>query len=136
MATYTKFEQTVEDIAHKVHDFSSDLFTLALTNSSNPPLVTNSVLADLTEISYANLGSRNFVLNTSSQTGGVYTLSQDDLVIVATGTVATFRYAAMYNNTAAGDPLIAFWDGGKDFNLVNGEQFTFNFDTNITFTLT
>lgn len=136
MATYTKFEQTVEDIAHKVHDFSSDLFTLALTNSSNPPLVTNSVLADLTEISYTNLGSRNFVLNTSGQAGGVYTLSQNDLVIAATGAVATFRFGVLYNNTAAGDPLVAFWDGGKDFTLANGESFTFDFATNITFTLT
>jgi len=136
MATYTKFEQTVEDIAHKVHDFSSDLFTLALTNSSNPPLVTNSVLADLTEIAYTNLGSRNFVLNTSGQTGGVYTLSQNDLVIAATGTVATFRFGVLYNNTAAGDPLVAFWDGGKDFTLSSGESFTFDFATNITFTLT
>lgn len=136
MATYTKFEDFVRAAMEKEIDGSSDLFTLALTNSANPPLVTNSVLADLTQISYTNLGSRDFVLNSSSQTGGVYTLSQNDLVIVATGTVATFRFGAMYDNTAAGDPLVAFWDGGKDFNLTNGESFTFDFATNITFTLT
>lgn len=136
MATYTKFQPTVEAIAHKQHDFSSDTFTLALTRADQPPLVTDGVLADLTEISYANLGSRDFVLNSSSQTGGVYTLAQNDLVITATGVVAKFRFGVMYNNTSAGDLLIAFWDGGKDFELTNGESFTFDFATNITFTLT
>lgn len=136
MSTYTKFNDFVRAAMEKEHNCSSDVFTAAFTNAANPPLVTDSILSDLTEISYTNLGSRNFVLNSSSQTGGVYTLSQNDLSVVASGAVATFRYVAIYNNTAPGNPLVAFWDSGGDITLTGSDSVLLDFATNITFTVT
>jgi hypothetical protein len=61
MATFNKFQQFVEDLAKGVHNFTSDAtctVTVALTAAANAPVATNSVLADLTQISYTNLSSR------------------------------------------------------------------------------
>ena len=58
MATYVKNNQFVEDLAHKVHDLSSDALTYYLTTNAAAPAATNSVLADITEIAYTNLSTR------------------------------------------------------------------------------
>jgi hypothetical protein len=57
MATYNKFQQFVEDLAHGVHNLSTNQLELALTNAANAPVATNSVLANLTTIAYTNLNS-------------------------------------------------------------------------------
>ena len=135
MATYTKFNQFVEDMAHGVHDLETDQLVVALTNSA--PLATNSVLADLTEIAYTNLSSRNITTSASAQTSGTYKLTLDDLVLTATGNVAAFRYVVIYNDTPSSpaDPLIAFFDRGSSLSMVNGDTFTCDFDgTNGLFT--
>ena len=88
MATFTKFEDFVEQLGKGVHDFSSDSLRLALTNAANAPVVTNTVLANLTEISYTNvLGGANPSLDgeTWTETGGVAKLVITDEVITASG---------------------------------------------------
>lgn len=130
MATYNKHNQFVEDVAEGVHNLGADQLTAYLTNAANAPVATNSVLANLTEIAYTNLSSRNITTSSSSQTTGTYTLVLADLVLTASGAVATFRYAGMYNNTPTSplDPLISWWDYGSDVTLANGETFTYDFD--------
>ena len=131
MATYTKFNQFVGDLAHKVHDLETDQLVVALCASANAPVATNSVLADLTEISYTNLSSRNITTTSSAQTSGTYKLTLTDLVLTASGgSVATFRYVVIYNDTptSPADPLIAFYDHGSDVTLADGESFTIDFD--------
>ena len=132
MATYQKFEQFVEDLAHKVHDLSADASTVALTAAANAPVVTNSVLADLTEISYTNLSTRVLgTPTTSAQTSGTFTQLWPDLVLTASGAVATFRYVVIYNDTptSPANPLIAFYDYGSDLTLASGETLTIDFTT-------
>lgn len=130
MATYNKHNQFVEDVYEGIHDLGSDQLVAYLTAAASAPVATNSVLADLTEISYTNLSSRNITTSTSSQTTGTYKLVLTDLVLTASGAVATFRYAGMYNDTPTvpADPLIAWWDYGSDVTLANGETFTYDFD--------
>jgi hypothetical protein len=130
LATYTKFNQFVEDLAHKVHDLSADQLVIALTAAANAPVAGNSVLADLTEIAYTNLSTRNITTNTSGQTGGVYELNLTDLVLTASGAVATFRYVVVYNDTpvSPADPLIAFYDHGSDVTLADTETYSIDFD--------
>ena len=136
MATYNKFQQTVEDWLEGNYTASTDQFTVALTNAANAPVATNSVLGDLTQIAYTNLSSRNLTTTSSGQTGGVFTQLFDDLVLTASGgPVATFRYVVIYNDTAAGDPLLCWYDYGSDLTLADGEALTIDFTT-ATFTVT
>lgn len=130
MATYNKFNQFVEDLAHKVHDLSADQLVVALTAAANAPVATNSVLANLTEVSYTNLSSRNITTSSSAHTSGTYKLTLADLTLTASGAVSTFRYVVIYNDTptAPADPLIAWYDYGSDVTLANGETFTVDFD--------
>lgn len=131
MATFNKFNSFVEAVAEKVHNLGSDQLVIALTNTA--PTSANSVLADLTQITYTNLSSRNVTTSSSSQTGGTYSLVCADLVLTATGAVGPFRYVVLYNDTptSPADPLIGWWDYGSAVTMANGETFTVDFGANV-----
>lgn len=133
MATFNKFNSFVEALAEKTHNLGADTLTVALTNSA--PAAGNTVLANITEISYTNLSSRVLTSVTSSQTSGTYTLDAADLVLTASGTVPTFRYVVLYNDTATSDELIGYYDYGSAVDLLNGETFTITFDASGILTL-
>lgn len=126
MATFNKFQPFVEAVAEKKHNLGSDQLVVALTNTV--PVNTNAVLTDITEISYTNLSSRNVTTSTSAQTSGTYKLTLTDLVLTASGAVATFRYVVLYNDTATNDDLIGWWDYGSAVTLASAETFTIDFD--------
>lgn len=129
MAAYNKIQVFVENVAEKVHDLGADQLTIALTNAANAPVATNTVLANLTEIAYTNLSSRAITTTSSAHTTGTYKLTLTDLVLTASGgAVAGFRYLIIYNSTAAGGPLIAWYDYGSDLVLADGESLTVDFD--------
>ena len=138
MATFNKFNSFVEALAEKVHNLGSDTLTVALTNSA--PLATNTQLSNITQISYTNIQNgtttgRNLTGVTSAQTSGSYKLDANDLVLTATGTVPTFRYVVLYNDTATNDELIGWYDYGAAVDLLNGETFTITWDANGILTL-
>ena len=133
MASFNKFNSFVEALAEKVHNLGSDTLTVALCNTA--PTASNTQLSDLTQISYTNLSSRTLSSVTSSQTNGTYTLDAADLVLTASGTVATFRYVVLYNDTATNDELIGYYDYGSAVDLQNGETFTITFDASGILTL-
>ena len=136
MATFNKFDAFVENLAEKVHNLGSDQLVVALTNSA--PSASNTVLANITEISYTNCSTRNITTSTSAQTSGTYKLVLTDLVLTASGSVGPFRYVVLYNDTptSPADPLIGYYDYGSSITLANGETFTIDFDgTNGVLTL-
>lgn len=133
MASFNKFDSFVEALAEKVHNLGADTLTVALTNTA--PVAGNTVLANITEISYTNLSSRVLTSVTSSQASGTYTLDAADLVLTASGTVPTFRYVVLYNDTATSDELIGYYDYGSAVDLLNGETFTITFDASGILTL-
>lgn len=135
MATYNKFNSFVEAIAEKVHNLGADTLTVALCAAANAPVAGNSVLADLTQIAYTNLSARTLTTNSSSQSAGSYTLVLADKVLTASGgSVATFRYVVIYNDTATNDELIAWYDHGSNVTLADGETYTIDFGAQL-FTL-
>ena len=137
MATYNKFRAFVEHTAEKVHNLGSDQLVVALCAAANAPVNTNSVLADLTQISYTNLSSRNLTTASSAQSSGTYTLDLNDLTLTASGgSVATFRYVVVYNDTptSPADPLICWFDYGSDVTLASGESLTITFNASGLFT--
>lgn len=129
MATFNKFNSFVEALAEKVHNLGSDQLVVALTNTA--PTSANTVLADITQITYTNLSSRNITTSASSQTSGTYKLVLTDLVLTASGgSVGPFRYAVLYNDTptSPADPLIGWYDYGAALTLGDGETLTLDFD--------
>lgn len=129
MATYNKFQSFVEKVAEKVHNLGSDTLTVALCAAANAPVATNNVLGDLTQISYTNLSSRALTTATSAHTTGTYKLVINDLTLTASGgAVEAFRYIVIYNDTAASDDLICWFDYGSALTLADGETLTLDFD--------
>lgn len=126
-SSFFKFNQFVEDRNHGVHDFSSDQLTVALTNTQ--PVAGNSVLADITEISYTNLSSRNLTITSSGQTSGTYKLVIQDHTLTASGSVPDFQYVVVYNNTPTtpADPLIFWLEYPSVISMSNNESFDIDF---------
>lgn len=128
MASFTKFNPFVEQLAEKVHNLGSDQLVVFLTTNANAPTATMAQLSEVTQISYTNLSSRNISTSASSQSSGTYKLVLTDLVLTASGSVATFRRVGIYNDTATNDELVCHFDYGSDVTLANGETFTLDFD--------
>lgn len=127
MATYNKFNSFVEALAEKLHNLGSDTLKVALTNSA--PVAGNTVLANITEVSYTNLSTRNLTTSSSSQTSGVYKLVINDLVVTSTGgPTGPFRYIVVYNDSATNDELICWFDYGSAITLQDSDNLTLNFD--------
>ena len=128
MATYTKFQQFVEDLAHGVHNFDSDTIKVALSNASNAPSASAHVkLADITTIAVTNLGGVTLTKGSSGQTTGTYKYVPNDLTMTATGAVGPFQYVIIYNDTAANKELICFFDYGTAVTLASGDTFKLDF---------
>jgi hypothetical protein len=129
MATFNKFQQFVEDIAKGVHNLDTGVLKVMLVNSP-APVATNSVKADLTEISAANgyaAGGTAVTGQDAEHTTGTLKLVGDDVVFTASGgSIGPFRYAVIYNDTptSPADPLIGWWDYGSSITLNDGENFT------------
>lgn len=127
MASFVKFQPFVKALAEKVHNLGSDQLAVALTNTA--PNATDDMLADITQISYTNLSSRNLTTSSSAQTSGTYKLVLADLVLTASGgSVGPFRYVVIYNDTATNDELIGYYDYGSSITLADGETLTIDFD--------
>lgn len=134
MATYNKFNAWVENMVESAN-LGSDQFVVALTNTA--PVATNSVLADITQISYTNLSSRNLTTTGSSQTGGTYSLALADLTLTASGSVGPFRYVVVYDDTptSPADPLVCWYDYGSSITMAASETLAIDFGANL-FTVT
>lgn len=134
MAAYNKFNAWAENMV-EVANLGTDQFVVALTNTA--PVATNSVLADITQIAYTSLSSRNLTTSSASQTGGTFSLALADLTLTASGAVGPFRYVVIYDDTptSPADPLVCWLDYGSSISLAAGETLTLDFGANL-FTLT
>lgn len=125
MAVYNKFNAFVNDLATKVHNLHSDTLKIMLSNVA--PIATNAVKADITEIAAGNgysAGGTAATLVSDGQTAGVYKLVLSQPTYTASGgTIATFRYAVLYNSTTVSGNLIGFWDFGGTVTITSGNSF-------------
>jgi hypothetical protein len=132
MATYNKFQCFVEDLAEKKHNLASDTLKVAFSNASNAPSASaDAVLADISTIATTNLDSVTLAVSSSSQTTGTYKLVVADKTLTATGDVPAFRYVIVYNDAAANDELICFFDYGSEVTLASGDTFKLDFGTEL-----
>lgn len=131
MATYNKFNAAIEDIFEKTHDMDSDQWEIALATVGNAPTAgMATALSNLTQISYTNLSARTVTTTSGAQTSGTYKLVLADLVLTASGAVATFREVVLFNQTATSptDAMLAWWEHTADVTLANTDTFTIDFD--------
>jgi hypothetical protein len=138
MATFNKFNAFVEALAEKVHNLGSDTLKVALTNTA--PNATDSQLSNITQIGAGNgytTGGAQATQVSSAQASGTYKLVLNDVTFTASGgNIATFRYVVLYNDTAANDELIGWYDYGTTLTVTSGNSFTVDFDgTNGVLTL-
>jgi hypothetical protein len=140
MATFNKFNDFVTQLAAGTHaaavNTSTDVVKVLLTLTA--PVATNSVKTDLTEITAGNgyTAGGEDTLNTTATVTGTITVSGTDVTWTASGgAINDFRYVVLYNDTAASDNLIGWWDYGSTVSLADGEQFTVDFAADDLFTL-
>ena len=135
MAVFSKFDVFVENLCEKVHNLGADTLKVMLTNSA--PLATNTVFANLTEISAGNgytAGGATVTVTGSSQTSGTYSLVCNDVTITAAGgSIGPFRYAVLYNDTptSPADPLIGWYDYGSALTLATTEALLVDFGSTV-----
>lgn len=126
MATnITFFHSFLEALAEKRHNLGSDTLKIMLSNTA--PNTALEVKADITEIAAGNgytAGGTAVTVLSSAVVSGVYQLTADPVVFTATGAVGPFRYAVIYNDSAANDELIGWWDYGSSISLADTETFT------------
>ena len=126
MAAFNKHNSWVEYMQEGAN-VGSDSFVLYLTNSA--PLATNSLIADITQITYTNCSSRTLTTATSAQTSGTFKLDFNDITLTASGgTVGPFRYVGVYDDTVASDPLVGWFDYGSSITLADTETLAITFD--------
>lgn len=135
MASYNKIQDYAEQLNKGVHIWSSHTYKAALSNSAT--VATNTVLADLTQISTAGGytagagGGLTLDTVTLSETTGTAKVTIADEVFTATGaSVGPFRYVTIYNDSATSpaDALVCWFDYGSSITLADTETFTLDFD--------
>jgi hypothetical protein len=142
VASYNKFQNFVEDLGKGVHQLHAAGHTLRVYLSNAAPSATNTVKADIAEITIQNGYTGGIdVQNDYTESGGTATASAVDLspaVTASGGSVGPFRYVILYNDTptSPADPLIAWWDYGSSITLLTSETFSIDFGSNSLFTIT
>lgn len=135
MATFNKINDWVNNMV-EVANIATDQFVVALSNTApgsetTPPTGDgNGVLANVTQIAYTNLSTRNITTTSSTQTGGTHSLVLADLVLTSSGgTTGPFRYVYIYDDTptSPADPLVMYYDYGSSITLNDGETLTIDF---------
>lgn len=132
MATYNKFQDYAEQVNKGVHNWSSHTFKAMLTNVA--PVATNTIAANLTEISAGNgysAGGMTLDTVTLSETTGTAKVTIADEVLTASGgSIGPFRYVAILNDTATSpaDALVCWFDYGSSITLNDPDTFTLDLD--------
>jgi len=132
MATYNKFQDFVEQLGLGTHNLNTDTLKVMLTNTA--PVATNTVKTDITEISAGNgyTAGGDDITNTYTESGGTATLAATDVTFTASGgTIGPFQYAVIYNDTAASDNLVCWFDYGSSITLNDTETFTVDFGASL-----
>lgn len=128
MATPQKFNSFTEALCEKVHNLGADTLKIVLSNTA--PSASNTVLANITQITAANgysAGGFTIGVSSSAQTGGTYSLVLNAATLTASGgSIGPFRYIVLYNDSATNDELIAWIDRGVSLTLADGQSFTIN----------
>ncbi len=133
-ATTTKIRDFVAACAAPILALEGHNIRIALSNTapsaeaSNPLLANNGLLANVTQISYANYSDdmtvdRQLEGLSASEIAGVFAIDANDLTITAlAGGLPAWRYVYIYDDTASGDPLLVLIDAGEAVTISEGNS--------------
>lgn len=131
--SWVLFDAFKADVANGVHNLGSDTLKIMLTNTA-PSKANDGQKSEITEIAAGNgytAGGTAATVSTSTQTSGTYSLVIDTVTFTAAGgSIADWRYAVLYNDTAATDELIACYDYGETYTITDGSSFPFLTNSN------
>ena len=146
-ATFTKINDWINNAIENA-DLDADTFRIALSNtapsaeSSNPTADGNGVLANVTQIAYTNYSDdltvdRTLEGTSGASSGGTYTFDStvDFRITASGGALPEFRYVYIYDDTLAGDPLLAVWDYGAGLTLLENDSVDVTFNASGIFTI-
>lgn len=136
---FIKIDAFVEQLAEKAYDLGSDTLKFALTNTAPTPATDTVFLPGTLHPPPAaangyTAGGHTATIASSSETAGTYTLASTAAVVITAtaGGIGPFRYVILYDDTAAADELIGYYDYGSSITLtVAGETFTIDPDASL-----
>lgn len=141
MATFTFYHEFKNNLGNGAIDLDSHTFNAVLSNTA-PVAGTEDELADVTQIADGNgytTGGQALSSVTWSETGaglGVWRWNAADFTWTASGgSIATFRYVIIYDDTSTGDKLVGYYDYGTTVDITSGNAFTVDIGTNGIFEL-
>jgi hypothetical protein len=125
---FNKFDSFIQFLGDRTIDLDTDVLAVMLSNVQ--PVASNSLYGDITEIASGGgyvTGGLIVPSTVLTRSGGVATLTGDNVVPAASGgSIGPFRYWVLYDVTAAGKPLIAWWDALVSVTLLSGQCATLN----------
>lgn len=139
-SSFYKFNQFVENLGNKLHDFDADEIKILLTNTA--PNAADTVVdttggvcivkstSNANEIAAASgyaKGGQAIASPVWAQTSGTAKFYGTKVTFTAGASIGPFRYAVMYNNstgTTSTRPVIGYFDYGSGVTLGVGETFT------------
>ena len=141
MAAFVKYNSFAVNLAINTFVLTTggSALKIALSNTAGDVAPAgHTQLSTITQIAYTNITETvpALVTGVGSETpAGTWDMAGTDIVLNATGAVATFQYVILFDDTATNDELIGSWDYGSGVTLANGESFTVDFGASI-FTIT
>jgi hypothetical protein len=125
MATFIFFDEFKNKVGSKVINLSAtDVFKWYLTNAT-PAAATHDEKADLAGITEENGYTEYTMTNAWAETAGGsgiwrFAGSEDIVWTASLGNFGPFRYAVLYDDTVAGDPLVGYVDFGSSDSVTTG----------------
>jgi hypothetical protein len=128
MAILTKYTCFKTDVGLGVHNLNTGTVKAALTNVTAN--AAHTVFDPVTNhIPPTNANGYTAGGHDTQNTFSAGKMTGTDIVITATaGGIGAFRYVILYNDTAASDELIGYYDYGTSITLNEGETLTIDFD--------
>ena len=123
MAAFTKFTAFATDLGLAVHNLNTGEIRCYLSNAA--PSAANTVYN-----TPADLGSGGGYTARGEDTQNTFSAGNcagTDITWTATTGFGPFQYAVLFNETAASDQLIGWWDYGSAVTLGAGETFKVDF---------
>lgn len=129
MATFTLFDEFINNLGKKLIDLNADTFK-AYLSTATPDVAAHDEKADLAEVSTGNGYAGPVTLTTTfAETGsgtGVWRFDCDDIAFgpASGGDIASNRYIIIYDDTSTNDKLVGFYDRGSASVIAAGQTLT------------